>query len=158
MIELIPKIAEIGRNEAIFTPSNGRDAEIGNTLTIVESNPIYSFKFAAQFSVLMKESEQEKMLKLGGIHSMYQFFYDKPNIFTAISPEKVDLFLQNMWVLFATCVVNPYEEFDSRNKPKPFDAYFFERHYTSPDTLYELFKDILNLHTAWYDNPLAHPA
>ena len=139
MIELINNGSN--RYSAIFTPEFGRDTGSDKSLTISESTPVFSFEWAARFSTIIKDSEQAELFKLGGIHSMYQFFYDKP-FFSVIKDGKMDDALKLLWELFQVCVTNPINA--GRFTKGTADSYLSE-----PDTIEELFKAVLYLHTVF---------
>ena len=137
------------RHSAIFTPEFGRDALTDKSLTISESSPVFSFQWAARFSALVKDSEQEELFKLGGIHSMYQFFYNKP-IFSLIKEGQMKAALDMVFELLEVCVTNPINA--GRFTKGTADSYLSE-----PDTIEELFKAVLYLHTVFFSTDANYP-
>jgi hypothetical protein len=139
MIELINNGSN--RHSAIFTPEFGRDAEGDKTLMISESSPVFSFQWSARFSALVKDNEQAELFKLGGIHSIYQFIYDKP-LFSLVKDGQMQAAIAMVFELLEVCVTNPINA--GRFTKGSADSYLSE-----PDTIEELFKAVIYLHTVF---------
>jgi hypothetical protein len=129
------------RHSAIFTPDFGRDADGEKSLTISESSPVFSFQWAARFSALVKDEEQAEMFKMGGIHSMFQFFYDRP-LFSLIKDGQMQAAIAMIFELLEVCVTNPINA--GRFTKGTADNYLAE-----PDSIEEIFKSVLYLHTVF---------
>lgn len=138
MLELINNGSS--RHSAIFTPDFGRDYG-DKSLTISESSPVFSFQWAARFSTLVKDDEQAEMFKVGGIHSIFQFIYDKP-LFSLIKDNQMQTAIAMVFELLEVCVTNPINA--GRFTKGTADSYLSE-----PDTIEELFKAVIYLHTVF---------
>lgn len=135
------------RHSVIFTPEFGRDADTEKKLTIVESNPAFSFQWAARFSELVKDEEQAELLKTGGIHSMYAFFYDR-SLFSLVESGKMESALNMVFELIEVCVTNPLT--GGRLSKSAISHYLAE-----PDTIEELFKIVLYVHTIFFSDDMS---
>jgi len=138
MIEIINNGSS--RHSAIFTPEFGRDKG-GKSLTISESSPTFSFQWAARFSTVIKDDKQAEMFKDGGIHSIFAFIYDKP-LFSVIKDGQMESAIAMVFELMEVCVINPVNN-------GLFTKVMANSCLSEPDTIEELFKAVIYLHTVF---------